>query len=306
MKKTIKIFSILLTYFVSLIVLYLISMPFIYIGSTIILILNDNKNLFYLIIGILIVLLPIILLTFFTFKELKKSILDFLNEELEVDNENVEFYIVNENQLKDIYDKKLLNYIKDIKRKLNYQKEVLIIRARNSNIVNAFAISNLSGEAIVVYDGILKNFTEGEIKAILGHEFGHLKNRDSLYKIMIYSMNYVYPYIDRLNYTVINFLKNIPYINLLALIFVINDSLIKVLNRFLVVPLITVILQFSSRQAEFLADEIGARVTMPKYMINALKRISENEQKNDNLLMKILSTHPPTQKRIEYLKNLKG
>ncbi len=53
---------------------------------------------------------------------------------------------------------------------------------------NAFAISDRNGGAVCVFQGTLDALSDDELAAVLAHEVGHIKNRDSLYVALFQSL----------------------------------------------------------------------------------------------------------------------
>ena len=52
---------------------------------------------------------------------------------------------------------------------------------------NAFAFSSEdSAPVIVITSGFLERFTSGELKAIIGHELGHIQNNHTIYEMAVY------------------------------------------------------------------------------------------------------------------------
>jgi heat shock protein HtpX len=63
-------------------------------------------------------------------------------------------------------------------------------------IPNAFAYgSPLTGSRIAVTDGLLKTLDNGEVEAVIGHEFGHLKHRDVQVMMLVSFMPALFYYI---------------------------------------------------------------------------------------------------------------
>lgn len=189
---------------------------------------------------------------------------------------------------------------------------------------NAFATGRSPQHAVVaVTTGILNLLMEKELKAVLGHELGHVKNRD----ILISSVTAMIAGI-------------ISYIAMMARWSAIfggfggNDNenrgtgIVELLMLGIIAPLMAMIIQLAiSRSREYLADETGAKLVHdPESLATALEKIEKNVKQNpfarigtteatahlfiSNPLRKasffeMFSTHPSTVKRTERLRKMK-
>lgn len=183
---------------------------------------------------------------------------------------------------------------------------------------NAFATGRGPGHAAVaVTRGILEILDPEELKGVLAHELAHIKNRDVLVATIAATIA-----------GAIGFLANMAQ---WALFFggLNNDEeeeggiagTIGAILMIIIVPIIATIIQLAiSRSREYLADETGAKICgCPVALARALKKIEEyvmqvpanvnpgtahlfieNPLKGEGLL-ELLSTHPPTEKRIQRL-----
>ena len=77
-------------------------------------------------------------------------------------------------------------------------------------------------------------------------------------------------------------------------------------GHYLIYPHINNMIQhFGYKQFEYIADNIGAKVTNNQTMIDTLTLMKDLEDKNKsdvNILMTLLSEHPKTENRIKKLK----
>ncbi len=183
---------------------------------------------------------------------------------------------------------------------------------------NAFATGRGPGHAAVaVTRGILEILEPEELRGVLAHELAHVKNRDVLVATVAATIA-----------GAIGFLANMAQ---WALFFggINTDEeegdnvggVIGAILMIIIVPIIATIVQLAiSRSREYLADETGAKICgCPVALARALKKIEEyvmqipanvnpgtahlfieNPLKGDGLL-ELLSTHPPTEKRIQRL-----
>lgn len=193
------------------------------------------------------------------------------------------------------------------------------------HVPNAFATGrDPEHAAVAVTSGILQILNKDELRGVLAHELGHIKNRDILISSIAATIG-----------GAISMLANMAYYtsflggrdenngNLIT-------NIIGALILFIVAPLAATLIQMAiSRSREFLADEAGAKISgCPLCLANALRKLEEVAQ-NPNLqevasqeinpgtahmmiinplradtIMKLFSTHPPTEERIRRLEEL--
>ncbi|MBL7052066.1 MAG: zinc metalloprotease HtpX, partial [Nanoarchaeota archaeon] len=147
--------------------------------------------------------------------------------------------------------------------------KVFIVESQQGN---AFATGRNPAHAVVaVTTGILQILNKNELKGVLAHEVGHIKNRDIL--------------ISSVAATIAGVISYIAMMARWAAIFGGfgrgNDkggNIIELLVLAIVAPIMAMIIQFAiSRSREFLADETGARLTKdPFSLASALEKISSN------------------------------
>lgn len=192
-------------------------------------------------------------------------------------------------------------------------------------VPNAFATGRDSNHAAVaVTSGILQILNKDELRGVLAHELGHVKNRDILISSIAATIG-----------GAISMLANMAYY---AAFLGGNDrennnpiaSIIGSIILFIVAPLAATLIQMAiSRSREFLADEAGAKISgCPLCLANALRKLEEiahNPQIQEvasqeinpgtahmmivnplsgDFIMKLFSTHPPTEERIRRLEEL--
>ena len=179
---------------------------------------------------------------------------------------------------------------------------------------NAFATGRNPENAVVaVTEGILRLLSPEELEGVIGHEISHIKHRDILISTIVATLAGAVIYIaEWLRW---------------GLFFGYGDDeenpleLIGTILLLILAPIAATIIQFAiSRQREFYADEEGAKLTHPLWLANALAKLERgvevyplekgnpatahmfivNPFKGD-FVMKLFSTHPPTEERIERL-----
>ena len=192
---------------------------------------------------------------------------------------------------------------------------------------NAFAYSSpLGGSYVAVTEGLIRRVSREELKAVIGHELGHHKHKDVIIMLLLGIVPTFIYFLGRLL-----LLLGLTgggerresrcggggTLLLLAIgVGAIAASLLMELG----------VLAFS-RLREYYADAHGAKVTSPKAMIEALRKIHNyytyrskakeviEHSKIKTLfiyaftspfidLSEILSSHPPIDKRIRFLENI--
>ena len=192
-------------------------------------------------------------------------------------------------------------------------------------VPNAFATGrDPNHAAVAVTSGILQILNKDELRGVLAHELGHIKNRDILISSIAATIG-----------GAISMLANMAYYTAFLGG---NDrennnpvaSIIGSIILFVVAPLAATLIQMAiSRSREFLADEAGAKISgCPLCLANALRKLEEiahNPQIQEiasqeinpgtahmmivnplsgDFIMKLFSTHPPTEERIRRLEEL--
>jgi len=183
---------------------------------------------------------------------------------------------------------------------------------------NAFATGrNPQHAAIAVTEGLLQLLQQDEIAGVIGHELGHIKNRDILISSVAAVMAGAISYLATMAQW--------------AMIFGGGrggdddegpGNLVAMLATMIIAPLAAAIIQMAiSRSREYLADATGAKICgHPVSLANALQRL---EEYNHRLPMKVnpataqmyivnplagggiaslFSTHPPIRERIKRLR----
>ncbi|MFW6157560.1 MAG: protease HtpX [Balneolaceae bacterium] len=192
--------------------------------------------------------------------------------------------------------------------------EVAVFPAQQAN---AFATGANRNKALVaISQGMLDRFDEEEIKAVLGHEIGHVANGDMITLALIQGVvNTFVMFLAR----VIGFavdrmiLKNERGLG-------IGYFITTIVAEIVLAILASMIVFWFSRRREFHADEAGAKLGGKRGMIAALERLKAETEQPSPLpesmqafgitsgkmsgLKALFMTHPPLEKRIEALKRL--
>lgn len=184
---------------------------------------------------------------------------------------------------------------------------------------NAFATGrNPQNAAVAITQGLLRTLTREEIAGVLGHELGHVRNRDTL--IMVVAA------------TLAGALSMLANIAQWGMIFGGGRSSddeganpLALIVGIIVAPLAAMLIQMSiSRSREYLADEAGAQFSgNPLALASALRKIQGYSEQvpmhhgspatahlfiinpfTGGNFAKLFSTHPPTEERIARLEAL--
>jgi heat shock protein HtpX len=184
---------------------------------------------------------------------------------------------------------------------------------------NAFATGrNPKHAAVAVTQGLLQHLPQDQVKGVLAHEFGHIKNRDIL--------------VSSIAAMVAGAISAIANILQFSFLFGGGDDedsplgLVGTLAAIIVAPMAAMLLQLAvSRQREYLADATGASLLgRAAPLANALENLERGAQAvpmqvNEataslyavNPLPRVgvaglFMTHPPTAERIRRLRALDG
>jgi heat shock protein HtpX len=186
---------------------------------------------------------------------------------------------------------------------------------------NAFATGRNPENAVVaVTEGILRLLTPQEIRGVIAHELGHVKNRDILVSSIAATMA-----------GAIMMLANMVKWGAIFGSFRSNDeegggsSFIEVIVMAIVAPIAAMLIQMAiSRSREYLADETAARLVHGgEPLARALEKLSMASERipmvdakpstahmfivnplSGRSLMNLFSTHPPIEERIQRLRSM--
>ncbi len=178
---------------------------------------------------------------------------------------------------------------------------------------NAFATGrNPKNAAVAVTSGITKLLSEDELRGVISHELGHVRNRDILTQSVASAIG-----------------SAITWIAYMLLWFGSDDesplSLVANLALFLLAPISATLIQLAiSRQREYSADATGAQICgNPESLASALLRLEEgakampmqvNQATEPLYIVKpfsgggiasLFSTHPPIEERVRRLRQMR-
>ncbi len=181
--------------------------------------------------------------------------------------------------------------------------------------VNAFATGMRRNSALVaVSTGLLNNMTRDEAEAVLGHEISHVANGDMITLTLIQGV--VNTFVIFLSRVIGHLVDRVVFRNQRG-----HGPAYWISNiaaEFMLGILASIIVRWFSRQREFKADAGGASLAGREKMIAALQRLqlgSGQAQLPEEMaafgisgkfgqgIKRLLSTHPPLEERIAYLRN---
>ena len=182
---------------------------------------------------------------------------------------------------------------------------------------NAFATGANRNKALVaVSEGMMQRFDREEIRAVMGHEIGHVANGDMITLALIQGViNAFVMFLARIVGFAVDriILKNEQG---LGIGYFITTIVAEIVLAFLA----SMIVFWFSRRREFVADEAGARFGSRQGMIAALQRLQRESNVPNQMpesmqafgitsgkrkgIKALFATHPPLEERIAALQNM--
>jgi len=186
---------------------------------------------------------------------------------------------------------------------------------------NAFATGrNPQHSVVAVTTGIMRILDEDELKAVLAHELGHIKNRDILISAIVATIASAVMFLAFMARWSLFFggfgRSRNQYANLLGLAAMILIAILAPIGAM-------VIRMAISRQREYGADETGARIYgRPLALASALRKLQMGAQMRpmqvsestahmytvsplrSDFMGNLFSTHPPVEERIARLERM--
>ncbi len=185
---------------------------------------------------------------------------------------------------------------------------------------NAFATGrNPQHAAVAATEGIMRLLTPEELKGVLAHEIGHVRNRDILISTIAATMA-----------GAIMILANMAKWGAILGMGRGDDDegpgIVGVLVMAIIAPIAAMLIQLAvSRSREYLADETGARLAHnPESLARALEKLSMGVEQapmdaspatahmfivnplTGRSLMNLFSTHPPIEERVARLRAMRN
>jgi heat shock protein HtpX len=183
-----------------------------------------------------------------------------------------------------------------------------------SSAPNAFATGwNKNNALVAVSTGLLQRMDREEVKAVLGHEIGHVANGDMVTLALIQGV--VNTFVIFFARIIGSFVDRVVFKNERGggVGFFIATMVAQVILGILA----STIVAWFSRRREFRADQAGAELVSPAAMASALMRLKETYDQPSELngelvafgirgegkFSQLFSTHPPLDVRIQALKD---
>ena len=185
---------------------------------------------------------------------------------------------------------------------------------------NAFATGrNPEHAAIAATEGIMRLLTPAELKGVLAHEIGHVRNRDILISTIAATMaGAIMILADMARFGAIFGMGSRDNEE--------GPGIIGVLVMSIIAPIAAMLIQMAiSRSREYLADETGAHLAHnPESLARALEKLSLGVQRapmdaspatahmfivnplTGSSLMNLFSTHPPLEERVARLRAMRS
>jgi heat shock protein HtpX len=174
--------------------------------------------------------------------------------------------------------------------------------------MNAATIMNQNGAAIILTRGLLHTLSTRELRGVLAHEIGHIKQHDLVLFYFIEILRKITSFIARFGWIMILFFFPFLYISGIKLTL---GSLLLLIS----LPFFSLLIQLALlRTREFSADLNAVELTGdPEALATALQKIDYQQKKllsyfiplpqnNNNSIFK---THPATAERVQRLLSLK-
>jgi len=232
-------------------------------------------------------------------------------------------------------DPQIQGFVEDLSQRAGIRIPKLLVAETPE--INAMAFCSILGGRVCLTRGLLDeyyqgNFTPDELRAVLGHEIGHLQNGDCFKWSFVLSWMSILDLFGTLLLilggafiatgaitTVLSDRDNPgPLLALMGIFMVIAGIIQRLLSKVASVPALHL-----SRTHEFTADLTGARLTSPATCVSALKKIElcnnqlaakklaqlpfsdrwQTAPRNMSWIDELFSTHPPLQKRISNLEH---
>ncbi len=178
-------------------------------------------------------------------------------------------------------------------------------------IPNAFATGrNPQNGVVAVTEGILRLLSPEELKGVLAHEIGHIKNRDILIQTIAATIAGVIMFVA-------NMVKWAAFLGFGGRDEEEGSNPIVALVLAIIAPIAATLIQLAiSRSREYLADETGAKLSgNPEYLARALEKLDAYSRGmvagdinpatahmfivnplSGSSLLNLFSTHPPLQR----------
>ena len=180
---------------------------------------------------------------------------------------------------------------------------------------NAFATGrNPEHAAVAVTEGIMRILTWEELAGVVGHELGHVKNRDILIQSVAATIGAAITYIAQFGFLFGGRSDDEEG----------RGSILGSILMMILAPMAAMIIQMAiSRSREYIADQTGAEICgHPNWLASALAKLQRGSEAipmdanpstanmfivsplSGSTMANLFSTHPPMEERIARLKKM--
>ncbi len=207
---------------------------------------------------------------------------------------------------------KLYNIVKEVA----YEADIKMPRVAiiPSDTPNAFATGRNEDNAVVAATkGILRTLNEEELKGVIAHEIGHIKDRDMLVMSIAATLAGAITIMARIVWFQMFFGRGQKRMNPILLVAMVLAPIGAIIIRMAI-----------SRKREFKADEKGAEISKnPGALARALEKLESENRRNPmksksmtnsslfivnpfkkSLFVRLFSSHPPTEERVKRLRKM--
>ena len=202
-------------------------------------------------------------------------------------------------------DSELYQRIKTLAAKVGFSVSAIseMDASRRSTKLNAFFSGLGKTREVVLYDTLIEKMEDDEILAVLAHELGHAVHKDILRILLQQSL------VMGLYLLLIGFVLQS---DALAQAFGLSGAHFGfglILFGLLIAPLdllLSIPLNFLSRKAEYAADAFAAKHAENNAIMNALRRLAQENLSNLNphpLYVRIHYSHPPISQRLQAIED---
>jgi heat shock protein HtpX len=196
------------------------------------------------------------------------------------------------------------------------QKISILIEEDLATSASAFGINN-----IVLSKGLLKTMDEGQIKAVIAHELGHLKNKDTYFSSVIFFCELFFSPLRYVLNLIWALIKSYFFIAIFTIVFllVIGSSAGIKSQQITTMAVFSLVLTFIiscllkglhyiylmlSRSIEFARDLYAFKLGYGTQLEKSLLHLSEISPQKGSAFFYLTSTHPIIQNRIRRLEKL--
>ena len=204
-------------------------------------------------------------------------------------------------------ENKVYRYVEELTKKANLpMPEVGIYYGPANAFATGYSARN---SMIAVSNELIENLNDNELKGVLAHEIGHIKNGDMITMTLLQGILNTFVYF---------------FAELLAKIVATNENgeenglirfLVSIALQIVFGVFATIIAMWFSRHREYKADEASAYLNGKYGIINALAKLSQIGQPLDKRMKafgivgfafsELFMSHPPIEKRIKHIEELK-